>query len=246
MATLLLPALVALFAVVGAVVGSFLALVSLRWPAGRPIGLTRSACGGCGTTLGPGELVPLLSFAVQRGRCRRCASRIPWRYPTVEAAAAAIGVVSVLVLPLPAAAAVAGLGWALLLLALLDAEHFWLPAAVTWPLAAAGLAVTAALRPEALADHVIGAAAGWASLALVATAYRRVRRRVGLGGGDAKLFAAAGAWLGWSALPLVLGSAAVAGLAVALLLRGRDVTAAMRLPFGVFLAPAIWLTALAG
>ncbi len=237
---------VALLTAIGAVVGSFVALVSLRWPAGRPIALARSACGGCGATLAPHELIPLVSFAAQRGRCRRCGVAVPRRYPAVEAAAAAIGAASALVLPLPAATAVAALGWTLLLLALLDAGHFWLPSAVTLPLTAAGLAATAALHPAALPGHVIGAAVGWASLALVAFAYRALRGRVGLGGGDAKLFAAAGAWLGWAALPLVLGSAAVAGLAVALLLWGRGVTATTRLPFGVFLAAAIWAVALAG
>jgi leader peptidase (prepilin peptidase)/N-methyltransferase len=235
---------VALFAAVGAVVGSFVALVSLRWPAARPVAFARSACGGCGAVLGPRELVPLLSFAVQRGRCRRCGAAVPRRYPAVEAAAALIGGISALALPLPGAAAVAALGWTLLLLALLDAEHFWLPSAVTLPLAAAGLAATAWLRPAALVDHLIGAVAGWAVLALVAAAYRAVRGRVGLGGGDARLFAAAGAWLGWAALPLVLGSAALAGLAVAMLLWGRGLTATTRLPFGVFLAAAIWAVAL--
>ena len=66
-----------------------------------------------------------------------------------------------------------------------------------------------------------------------------------MGGGDAALFAAAGAWLGWTALPLVLGSAAVAGIVVALLLWGRGITATTRLPFGVFLAAATWVMALA-
>jgi leader peptidase (prepilin peptidase)/N-methyltransferase len=235
-----------LFAVAGTVAGSFVALVSLRWPAGRPFLVARSACDACGAELGAAELVPLVSFAVQRGRCRRCGGRIARRHLAVEVAGAAIGAASVLVVPCPDAVAVAMLGWTLLLLALLDLEHFWLPSAVTWPLAAAGLAATAALHPEALADHAIGVVAGYASLALAAAGYKALRGRDGLGGGDAKLFAAAGAWLGWAALPLVLGSAAVAGLIVALLLWGRGVTAATRLPLGVFLAAAIWVVALAG
>ncbi len=235
-----------LFAVAGTVAGSFVALVSLRWPAGRPFLVARSACDGCGAELGAAELVPLVSFAVQRGRCRRCGGRIARRHLAVEVAAGAIGAASALLVPWPDAVAVAGLGWTLLLLALLDLEHFWLPSAVTWPLTAAGLAVTAALHSEALPDHAIGAVAGYASLALVAAGYKALRGRDGLGGGDAKLFAAAGAWLGWAALPLVLGSAAVAGLLVALLLWGRGVTAATRLPLGVFLAAAIWVVALAG
>ena len=234
-----------LFAAVGAVIGSFVALVAARWPVGRPIAVARSACDGCGALLGPAELVPLLSFAVQRGRCRRCGAAIGWRAPAVEAAAAAIGAVAALVLPLPAAGVVAALGWTLLLLALLDGEHFWLPSVVTWPLAAAGLLATAALRPAEVGSHIIGAAVGWTALATVAALYKALRRRVGLGGGDAALFAASGAWLGWAALPLVLGSAAVAGLVVAVLWLGRGVTATTRLPFGVFLAAATWAVALA-
>ena len=240
------PAAPAAGAAIGAVVGSFIALVSLRWPAGRPFAVARSACGGCGATLRPVELIPLVSFAVQLGRCRRCAARIPWRYPAVEAAAAAIGALSVVAAPLPTAASIAVLGWTLLLLAILDAEHYWLPSAVTWPLTAIGLVVTALLRRAALSDHVIGAVAGFTVLMLVAAGYRRLRGRDGLGGGDAKLFAAAGAWLGWAALPLVLGSAALAAIVVALLLLRRGLTSTTRLPFGTFLAPAIWIIALAG
>lgn len=239
--------LAAILGVVGAVVGSFVSLVSVRLPAGRPIALARSACASCGAVLGPVELVPLLSFMLQRGRCRRCSAAIAWRDPAVEAAAAAIGVIAALAVADPrAAAAVAALGWALLLLALLDAEHFWLPSAVTLPLVAAGLGVTAWLAPDESAGHAIGAAAGYLSLASVAAAYKAIRGRVGLGGGDAKLFAASGAWLGWAALPLVLLAAALSGIVVALLLWRRGITATTRLPFGVFLAAATWIVALAG
>jgi leader peptidase (prepilin peptidase)/N-methyltransferase len=236
---------VALFAAIGAVVGSFVALVARRWPTGRPIAFARSACESCAAILGPLELVPVVSYAVQRGRCRRCSAAIGAREPAIELGAAAIGAVAAALVPWPAAGAFAALGWTLVLLALLDAEHFWLPATVTWPLAFAGLAATAMLRPDDLADHVLGAVIGWGSLTLVAAMYYRLRGRIGLGGGDAVLFAASGAWLGWAALPLVLGSAAVAGIAVALLLCGRGVTATTRLPFGVFLAAATWIVALA-
>lgn len=144
-----------------------------------------------------------------------------------------------------AAIAAAGLGWCLMLLAILDAERFWLPSAVTLPLAAAGLAATAVLDPLALLDHVAGAAIGFASLAGVAALYARWRRRVGLGGGDAKLFAASGAWLGWAELPLVLAAASIAGLAVAAVVTRGRLRATMRLPFGIFLAAATWAVYLA-
>ena len=238
--------IVALFTAIGAVIGSFVALVSLRLPEGRPIGLARSQCGGCGVVLAPRDLVPLVSFAASRGRCRQCGVLIPWRYPAVETGAAAIGAVTAALIADPrAAAAVALLGWTLLLLALLDGEHFWLPSMITIPLAVAGLASTAWIMPDALVAHIIGTVAGFVSLAAVAAFYRVLRGRTGLGGGDARLFAASGAWLGWESLPIVLGGAATAGLIVALVLWRREINAATRLPFGVFLAAGTWIVALA-
>ncbi|MGI4880144.1 MAG: prepilin peptidase [Janthinobacterium lividum] len=230
-----------LLGVAGAAVGSFIGLVSLRLPAGEPVLFGRSRCGGCGRTLGAGELVPLLSYLLQRGRCRRCGSRIAWRYPAIEAAAALVGVVAGTVLAGPAAVAAAVLGWWLLLLAILDAEHFWLPSVLTLPLVVAGLGATWLLDPAGLGDHVAGAVAGFASLAGLAAVYLALRRRTGLGGGDARLFAAAGAWLGWLPLPLVLAVAAIAGLLAAVTIWRRDLTATTRLPFGTFLAAATWL-----
>ena len=101
-------------------------------------------------------------------------------------------------------------GWVLLTLALLDAGHFWLPDKLTLPLLLLGLAI---VNEPPLLHRLIGAAAGYAVLALIALAYRAARGREGLGGGDPKLLAAIGAWLGWQALPFVLLAASLAGLA---------------------------------
>ena len=230
----------------GAAVGSFVGLASLRLPAGEGIVLGRSRCSACGRALEPADLVPLLSFAALRGRCRTCGAAIDKRYPLIEAASVLIGLASAVLHPGWQGLAAALLGWWLLLLALLDYEHYWLPNKLTYPLIAAGLAVTAWLAPSLLLHHIIGAAAGLALLWAVAAAYGRLRGRVGLGGGDAKLFAAAGAWLGWYDLPLVLLGASLAGLAAALSVHGRKASfLTRRLPFGTFLAPAIWLVYLA-
>uniref|UniRef100_UPI002FE3300B prepilin peptidase n=1 Tax=Phenylobacterium sp. TaxID=1871053 RepID=UPI002FE3300B len=96
------------------------------------------------------------------------------------------------------------LAWQLLLLAILDAEHLWLPRVLTLPLIATGLAAALGEGADVLAARAIGAAAGFAVLAVVAWAYRRLRGREGLGGGDAYLLAGGGAWVGWTALPTVL------------------------------------------
>jgi leader peptidase (prepilin peptidase)/N-methyltransferase len=244
-ATLLLAATLA---GAGLLAGSFLGLVSLRLPAGGPIIAGRSRCGGCGRPLAPWRLVPLLSYLSSRGRCAGCGSAIPVRYPLMEAACAAIGVWAALSQPSAAAAVMTALlGWQLLLVAVVDAEHFWLPDALTLPLLASGLAAASVLD-RSLPDAVGGAAAGFAGLWLLARLYRRVRGREGLGGGDPFLLAAGGAWTGWIGLPSILLWAALSGLSIvaARLLTGRAVSGADRLPFGVFLAVGVWLTWLIG
>lgn len=244
------PALLAaLFAGVGLVIGSFLGLVSLRFPAGEDMVRGRSRCGGCGRDLPPWRLIPLLSYVLARGRCRDCGAAIPARYPLMEAACALIGVWAALSQPsLAAAVLTAVLGWQLLLIAVIDGENFWLPDSLTLPLLATGLLAAMLLERVALPEAAIGAGVGFAALWLVGRAYRRLRGREGLGGGDPFLLAAGGAWVGWIGLPSILVWAATAGLSVVLAraLSGRRVSGEDRLPFGVFLALGIWLTWLFG
>lgn len=137
------------------------------------------------------------------------------------------------------------LGAALAYLTYVDLRSFLLPDAVTLPLIGAGLLLALWLEPE-IDVRLIGAGAGFACLYLVDRAYHAVRGRRGVGLGDAKLLAAAGAWLGWPALPVVLLIASGAGLvAVAVAgLRGHRISASARLPFGPFLAigfAAVWI-----
>jgi len=140
------------------------------------------------------------------------------------------------------------LGWSLLLIAAVDARHFWLPDWLTLPLLAGGLTATALFDRPALVDHLVGAAAGFAVLWGIAALYRRARGREGLGGGDFRLLAAAGAWTGWMGLPSVLLWASVAGLSLVLarLVLRQPVSGEDRLPFGVFLAMGLWMTWLYG
>ncbi|MDX9998107.1 MAG: A24 family peptidase [Phenylobacterium sp.] len=140
------------------------------------------------------------------------------------------------------------LGWQLLLLASLDAEHLWLPRVLTLPLIGSGLAVATVFGPARLADCALGAAAGFLALRLLGLAYRRLRGREGLGGGDAYLLAGGGAWVGWIALPSALVWAALAGLAYAGLraVIGRPLARHQPIPFGVFLSFGIWLAWLYG
>lgn len=222
---------------VGAILGSFLATLILRWPQGRSVMRGRSACDGCGRTLGAQDLIPLFSAMIQRGRCRSCGAAIDPLHGRVEAGCAVIGA-----LALGAAPDIGGVGWAvfgwlLLTLAVLDWRHFWLPDALTLPLAFLGFTIGLWATDVTLVDRAIGAALGYGALLVLALSYRAVRGRDGLGLGDAKLLGALGAWLGWQALPFILLIASVTGLMV-MLVTGRAKAAGARVPLGTFLALA--------
>ncbi|TZG27425.1 prepilin peptidase [Sphingomonas montanisoli] len=237
------PLLVLFGAVLGGVIGSFLATLILRWPAGRSVARGRSACDGCGAPIDPLRLVPVLSFAVARGRAGCCGTPIDPLHPTVEVGAALIGAVAFAIAPPVDAASGALFGWFLLTLALLDRRHFWLPDRLTLSLLALGLAGGAVGVGPPLADRLIGATGAYVALEAVRRIYARVRGREGLGRGDAKLFAAIGAWLGWQVLPIVLLLASLIGLGVvlALTIMRRPPGRTARLPLGTFLCIAAWI-----
>ena len=227
-------------AVLGAVVGSFLAALTVRWPAGRSVLKGRSQCDACGAELGARELVPVFSYFWQRGRCRHCDTAIASDHLAVELGCAFMGAIAFYTAPGVAGGAGALFGRLLLALAVLDIRHLWLPDRLTGLLAMLGLAAAAADPWPVLTDRLIGGAGGFILLWLIGEAFRRLRGREGLGGGDPKLFGAIGCWLGWQMLPLVMLLAATVGLAsvIADRLRGRDAGKNRELPLGAFLAVA--------
>lgn len=229
-------------ALLGAIIGSFLATILARWPEARSAVRGRSACDGCGRPLGPAELVPIVSWIALRGRCRTCGAEIAPDHLLTESAAAFVGAIALVAVAGPGGSVTALFGWSLLLIAALDARHHWLPDRLTLPLIAVGLAVAALEIGPDWRDRAIGAAAGWLALAGIGAGYRLLRGREGLGGGDPKLLAGLGAWLGWQQLPFVLLGAGLLGLAAVALrrLRGEPVRAADRLPLGTLMAIAAW------
>lgn len=229
-------------AVAGLIAGSFLATALIRWPRGEGVARGRSRCDACATPLGARDLVPLLSYAALRGRCRHCGARIDKRHMAVELAAATVGLVALAAHPLPLGIVTALLGWWLLLAAMLDLEEQWLPDRLTLPLIPLGLLAAWAGFGPPLAERAAGAAIGWAGLSLIAFLYRHARGREGLGGGDPKLLGALGAWVGAWVLPVILLGAGLFGLAALLLMRrrGEAVTAATRLPLGTLMILAAW------
>lgn len=235
--------------VLGPAIGSFLLVGILRYPGLHGVAFGRSACPACHRPIAARDLVPIVSWICLRGRCRSCAAPIGWHYPAVELAGAAIGLSAVAVFSGWLVWVSCVLGWTLLALALIDLRCYRLPDLLTLPTLLTGLGVTAWARPASLPDHLLGALVGYGVLAGVAWLYRRLRGRDGIGLGDAKLLAAAGAWLSWQALPGVVLIAAVLALAFAVatsLWQRVPLAATTRVPFGPGLSMAIWLVWLYG
>lgn len=176
---------------------------------------------------------------------RLASSTYPSLWLTILIQAALAGS-AILLAPAPAVPALLVAGWGLGLLAVIDVLAFRLPDIVNGPLGVAGLVLAPRMLGAPLSDHLIGAAGGYAVFAGLAFAYARLRGRDGLGLGDAKLLAVAGAWLGWAALPVVVVMASAGGLAWAalrLIQRGRA-GLAEPIAFGAPLCAAIWISLL--
>ncbi len=238
--------ILALVALLGLAMGSAVTALSHRVPRGLSFARGRSACPHCGRTLGVPDLIPVLSFVLQRGRCRTCGHPIGWRYPLTELVCAAWLVLLELRVGLSPDFVLLGV-WGLILVALvwIDLDFQLLPDVLTYPGIAVGLAY-ALLQPEGWKRALLGIVAGSGTLALLAWAYWRVRRVEGMGIGDIKLAAMMGAVLGWEFTLLAFLAAAAGslwGLSLVLTGRGHGKTA---LPFGALLAPAAMVSLLWG
>jgi leader peptidase (prepilin peptidase) / N-methyltransferase len=238
------PVLVAPF------IGSFLGVLVTRLPAGRPVVSGRSACDHCGHVLGPADLIPIASWLALRGRCRYCSAKITLFPLFIEVGALLVAVWAASVSDGLALWASCVLGWVLLTLAAIDFRDGILPDVLTLPLIGIGLAATYFLAPWQMLviDSAVGAAAGFVLFVLIRWLYSRLRGREGLGLGDAKLLAAAGAWVTWNGLPSVVLIGAATGLVLALImrLRGVELTLNQQVPFGPALCLGTWLVWLYG
>lgn len=224
----------------GAIFGSFIATLVLRWPEAKSVS-GRSSCDSCAKKLGAFELVPLLSYLLLRGRCRHCNAPIDRLHFEVELAAAVIGAVAMALQPTIAGLILALMGWMLLPLFILDVRHLWLPDPLTALLALCGLAFAGFVNDLSLFDRALGGIVGAASLGLIAYLYRKTRGHDGMGSGDPKLFGAIGCWIGWQLLPIALlvGSA---GLLAIVLLQGGARHRSAQHPLGAGLAVGGLLT----
>ena len=229
---------------VAPLIGSFLGVIVTRVEAPHAILFGRSACTSCGGRLAARDLIPLSSWLVLHGRCRSCGETISSFYPAIELAAMGVALGPTLLFSGVLVWVSCFFGWTLLALAATDLRYFLLPDFLTFPLIAAGLFATLAFDPASLTAHCIGAAAGCGFVLLVRAVYRAIRGREGIGLGDAKLLAAAGAWVSWTGLPSVIVLGSFAGLLFAL--RGRSLSLTNPVPFGTFLCMGTWVVWLYG
>lgn len=223
----------AVIAVVGLLVGSFLNVVIARLPAGRSVVGGRSVCPACGAVIAWHDNIPVLSFAVLRGRCRHCSVRISWRYPIVEVVTAALFLAAYarfgLGVDLVAACALLA---ALVALTVIDLDHQILPDAITLPGILTGVIANVASPNGSWVDSLIGIAVGGGIFLVIILASGG-----GMGGGDMKLGAMLGAFMGWKVALVALFIGVITGgvAAVAVLATGRK-GRKDPIPFGPFLA----------
>jgi leader peptidase (prepilin peptidase)/N-methyltransferase len=225
---------VALAAVGGLIVGSFLNVVVYRLPRGESLMRPRSRCPSCGTQLRTVDNIPVVSWLALRGRCHHCGAPVSARYPLVELATGAL-YVAVVATQDDAARIVLGLllVTALVPITLIDLDHRIIPNRITGPAAIAALIAVAALDTDFLLEAVLAAVGGGGFFFVAAVLYPR-----GMGMGDVKLAGMLGLYLGRAVAPAIL-IALIAGvvLGAAIIARkGAKEGRKTAVPFGPFLA----------
>ena len=234
------PILLGGAAVLGLCFGSFLNVCILRLAKEdkkqRSLFRPPSSCPRCGRRIEWRDNIPVVSWLVLRGRCRGCGQPISIQYPVIEGVVAILWVTAMLAYgPSVRFVAAAALGTILLGIAITDARHYLIPDEYNWAGLLIGLGLSLAAGVPGFIDKVLGAAAGFALLYAVGLVGGWVFKEEAMGGGDIKMMAMVGAFVGWKGVLLTVFAASVFGSAVyvpLLLLRKRK----RHVPFGVFLA----------
>jgi leader peptidase (prepilin peptidase)/N-methyltransferase len=219
--------------ILGTMIGSFANVCIYRLPRGRSLLFPGSHCSFCQQPIQPWHNIPLLSYVWLGGRCAYCQSTISWRYPLVEFACGLLYVLMYHAFGLSVQGAIAVfLATALLIVTFIDLDHKIIPDAITLPGIVAGVLASWLLTPVGLGNALFGMVLGGGLCLLIA-----ILSRGGMGGGDIKLVAMIGAFLGWRgvSVTMFLGACAGALVGIGLMLlkkKGRRDP----LPFGPFLA----------
>jgi leader peptidase (prepilin peptidase) / N-methyltransferase len=211
----------------GAIIGSFLNVCIYRIPLGKSIAMPASHCPFCGKAVRWFDNIPILSYVILLGKCRDCARGIPLRYPAVEILSALSGVALLLFFPL---GAVFFLYWffvlALITVAFIDLETQEIPDIISLPGIPIGVVSVTALnaigggtRAHALGDSLLGVVAGGGVMFLMGYFGEKIFKREALGGGDVKLMAMVGAFLGWRLAILTFFLAPFFGIGVGMFMK---------------------------
>jgi len=226
--------------VLGAVVGSFLNVCIWRIPQGLSIVFPASSCPQCGHSIRFYDNIPLVSYLLLRGRCRSCGERISLRYPLVEGLTALMALLLFWKFGLTLKfAAVFLFVSALILVAFIDIDHQIIPDVISLPGIPICFLLSVFLMELPFMEALLGLVLGGGSLYLIAVLYELATKREGMGGGDIKLLAMMGAFLGWKSLLFILLVSSLVGAVVGISVmwaKGGDMKYAV--PFGPFLSLA--------
>ena len=219
---------------VGLCIGSFLNVCICRWPAGESVIMPRSRCPECDLPIGARDNVPVISYLLLRGRCRGCGTRISPLYPLIELATAAIWVAAVVRYGVTWPALTVAVFFTILLgIAATDARTYLIPDEFSLGGLALGLLLALAPGGLTIVQSVAGAALGFGMLYLTAFLGEWWLKKPAMGGGDIKMIAMVGAFLGpvGAILTIFLGALVGTIIFVPISLRSKKLV-----PFGIFLA----------
>jgi leader peptidase (prepilin peptidase)/N-methyltransferase len=223
---------------IGLCIGSFLNVCIYRLPAGKSIIRPSSACPTCGRFIRWYDNIPIISYLILRAKCRGCGAKIALRYPLVELLSG-LAALSVLIQFGPHISAVIYFIFiaALLVITFIDIDHRIIPDVISLPGIPLGFVASFFLPQLRWHNSLLGILVGGGSLLLVAWGYSLVTGKEGMGGGDIKLLAMIGAFLGWKGVLFTIMASSFIGTAIGLVLMvraGKGMKLAV--PFGPFLS----------
>ncbi len=223
---------------IGLAIGSFLNVCIYRIPLKKSIVRPPSSCPNCGKRIRFYENIPLISYLFLKGKCHYCRHPISWQYPMVEIL---VGFISLFLF------IKFGINYQyilslffisnLLVISLIDMEHMIIPDVLSLPGILLGWAFSFIIPDLTWTDSLIGILAGGGGLYLVAIGFAYLTGKEGMGGGDIKLLAMIGAWMGWRSLPLIILMASLSGLVIGfsfMMFSGKGLGA--KIPFGPYLS----------
>jgi leader peptidase (prepilin peptidase) / N-methyltransferase len=230
---------VGLIFIFGLCIGSFLNVCIYRLPSSMSIvNPSRSICPHCNSTISFYDNIPVFSYLWLKGRCRHCQAPISLRYPLVELMTGIIAVdVFFMFGPTLAGAIYFIFISSLLVITFIDIDHKIIPDVISLPGIPIGLAASFVLPAMTFKAALLGMLAGGGSLWIIAWTYSLITRKEGMGGGDIKLLAMIGAFIGWKGVVFTIFAASVAGTflgMIVMLVKGKDLKYAI--PFGPFLS----------